>query len=283
MRHYRTLGRNGVPPMTPRQFLGKELCRARVAAGFSSQQALAAHLGFERTVVAKAEAGDRVPSDPVLTAWAQTCNLDIDHYQRLADLARTPDSPVPAWFEDYLEAEREAQSLLIWSPIVIPGLLQTAEYARVLLLAQQTDTSDEAIGALVDVRLGRQAIFDRADPPDMAVVLDEAVLHRLIGTPAIMHDVLVHVAEMALRPYIVVQVVPSSKGANAGIGGAFDIASADGTPDMLRMDGVEDQATESRPLVRKHKVAFNRVRGDALSRDASRDLILEAAEQWKTT
>jgi transcriptional regulator with XRE-family HTH domain len=269
--------------MTPRQFLGKELCRARVTAGFSSQQALADHLGFERTVIAKAESGDRVPSDPVLTAWAQTCHLDIDHYQRLADLARTPDSPVPAWFEDYLEAERAAQSLLIWSPIVIPGLLQTGAYARVLLLAQQTDTSDDAIDALVNVRLGRQAIFDRADPPDVSVVLDEAVPHRLIGTPAIMHDALVHMAELALRPYIVVQVVPSSKGANAGIGGAFDIASADGAPDMLRTDGVEDQTTENRPLIRKHKVAFNRVRGDALSRDASRDLLLEAAEQWKTT
>lgn len=269
--------------MTPRQFLGRELCRARVAAGFSSQQALADHLGFERTTVAKVESGDRVPSDPVLTAWAQACNIDTEHYQRLADLARAADGPVPAWFEDYLEAERAAQSLAIWSPIVIPGLLQTAEYARVLLLAQQTDTSDEAIDALVHARLDRQAIFDRAGPPDVTVVLDEAVLHRLIGTPAVMHDALVHVAQMALRPSIVVQVVPAGKGANAGIGGAFDIASADSAPDTLRTDGVEDQTTENRSLVRKHKVAFNRVRGDAPSRDASRDLILEAAEQWKTT
>jgi hypothetical protein len=166
---------------------------------------------------------------------------------------------------------------------VIPGLLQTAEYARVLLLAQQTDTSDEAIDALVNARLDRQAIFDRADPPDVTVVLDEAVLHRLIGTPAIMHDTLVHAAGMALRPNIVVQVVPSGKGANAGIGGAFDIAGSDSMPDTLRMDGVEDQTTENRSLVRKHGVAFNRVRGDALSRDASRDLILKAAEQWKAT
>jgi hypothetical protein len=219
----------------------------------------------------------------VLTAWCTACKLDIEHYQRLAELARTSDGPVPTWFEDYLEAERAAQSLLIWSPIVIPGLLQTADYARALLLAQQTDTSEEAIDALVNARLDRQTIFDRADPPDVTVVLDEAVLHRLIGTPAIMHDVLAHVAEMALRPNIVVQVVPSSKGANAGIGGAFDLASADGTPDTLRMDGVEDQTTENRPLMRKHRVAFNRVRGDALPREASRDIILKVAEQWKTT
>ena len=89
--------------MTPREFLGKELCRARVAAGFSSQQALADHLGFERTTIAKVEAGERVPSDPVLMAWAQACNLDIEHYRRLAELARTSDGPVPAWFEYWLE------------------------------------------------------------------------------------------------------------------------------------------------------------------------------------
>jgi transcriptional regulator with XRE-family HTH domain len=269
------------PDTDPRAFLGRELHRARLAAGFSSQEALAARLGFDRTVIAKAETGDRPPTDEVLDAWCDVCNLDRELFGRWAAFARRTDGPIPAWFEDYLEAEHAAQSLLTWSPIVIPGLLQSAGYARVLLLAQQTDTSDEAIDALVNARLDRQAIFDRADPPDVTVVLDEAVAHRLIGTPAIMHDALIHVAEMALRPSIVVQVVPASKGANAGIGGAFDIASADGTPDMLRMDGVEDQTTENRSLVRKHRAAFNRVRGDALSRDASRDLILKAAEQWK--
>jgi hypothetical protein len=95
-----------------------------------------------------------------------------------------------------------------------------------------------------------------------------------------MHDALMHVAQTSLRPNVVVQVV--TKGAHAGLGGAFDIASASGVPDCLRMDGVEDQTTENRSLVRKTRVAFNRLRGDALPRDASRDLIMKAAEQWKT-
>ena len=73
------------------------------------------------------------------------------------------------------------------------------------------------------------------------VVLDEAVLHRLIGSPQVMHDALVQVAELSQRPYIVVQVVPTSNGANAGLGGAFYIAMADGMPETLQMVGVEDQ------------------------------------------
>ncbi len=271
------------PETNPAAFLGGELRRARAAAGFSSQDALAAKLGFDRPVIAKAETGERPPTGDVLAAWCQACHLDDDLFGRLAVLARRADGPVPSWFEDWLQAEGEAQSLRIWSPMLVPGLLQTAGYARALFLAEQSDTSDDAIDALVAARLDRQAILDRADPPDVVVVLDETVLHRLIGSPQVMHDTLVRVAELSRRPYVVVQVVPASNGANAGLGGAFYIAAADGIAETLQLIGVEDQTTEKRSLVRKAAVAFDRVRGDALPRDASRDLILKVAdERWKS-
>jgi hypothetical protein len=266
----------------PAAFLGDELRRGRLAAGFASQDALAASLAFDRTVITKAETGERPPTADVLAGWCQACRLDADLFGRLAVLARRADGPVPTWFEDWLQSEGEAQSLRIWSPTLIPGLLQTAEYARALFLAAQTDTSDDVIDALVAARLERQVILGRADPPDVVAVLDEAVLHRLIGSPQVMHDVLAHVAELSRRPYIVVQVVPASNGANAGLAGAFDIAAADGMPETLRTESVEDQTTEKRSLVRKAAVAFDRVRGDALPRDTSRDLILKVAEErWK--
>jgi hypothetical protein len=79
---------------------------------------------------------------------------------------------------------------------------------------------------------------------------------RAFGSVPIMHDALVQVAEMSRLPYLVVQVVPAANGANAGLGGAFDIAG-DGMPDTLRMEGVEDQTIEKRSLVRKAAVAFD--------------------------
>jgi transcriptional regulator with XRE-family HTH domain len=271
------------PETNPAAFLGGELRRARAAAGFSSQDALAAKLGFDRTVIAKAETGERPPTDDVMAAWCVACGLDDGLFGRLTVLARRGDGPIPTWFEDWLRAEGEAQSLRIWSPTLIPGLLQTAEYARALFLAEQTDISDDAIDALVAARRQRRSIFDRADPADVVVVLDEAVLHRLIGSPQVMHDALVHLAELSQRPYLVVQVVPASNGANAGLSGAFYIAAADGMPETLQIDGVEEQTTEKRSLVRKAAVAFDRVRADALPRDASRDLILKVAdEKWKS-
>jgi transcriptional regulator with XRE-family HTH domain len=267
--------------MTTRQFLGRELCRARVAAGFSSQQALADHLGFERTAVAKAEAGERVPSDPVLTAWAKACDLDTEHYQRLADLARTSDGPVPAWFEYWLERERTAHMLRYWSPVIMPALFETPEYRRAVVMAGGNDP--ERADELVAATLERQSVLLRADPPEVIAVLHEMVLHRLIGSAEIMHDQLIHLVDWSERPNISVHVVPSSIGAHAGLSGDINLASGDGDPDVLHTDAVpEGHTSETRSLVRRAAVTFERVRRDALPCVQSRDLILEVAnERWK--
>jgi transcriptional regulator with XRE-family HTH domain len=269
------------PDTDPKAFLGRELARARKAAGFSSQDALAARLGFDRTVIAKAESGERVPTDEVLDAWCEACDLDRELFGRWAAFARRTDGPIPSWFESWLEAERQAHMLRIWQPLVMPGLFQTAEYARALFLAAGAD--QDRADDLVTVRLDRQAILERPDPPHVVAVIDESVLHRLIGSPQIMADQLAHLADQAERPNVSVQVLPSQTGANAGLSGAFDLASADGAPEVLRMEAVEDVTVESRSLVRQATNIFVRVQADALPRAASLALIREAAEQWKTT
>ena len=136
------------PDSNPAAFPGARLRRARVAAGFASQEALAARLGYDRSVIARAETGERPPTPEVADA------LDAELFPggsagfvgRLAKLARRADEPVPAWFEDWLEAERKAVTLRYWQPIIIPGLFQTAEYARALLLAGQTMPRRSASG-----------------------------------------------------------------------------------------------------------------------------------------
>jgi len=271
------------PESNPAAFLGAELRRARVAAGFSSQEVLAAKLGYDRSVIAKAETGERPPSPEVAEA------LEAELFPegpsgwvgRLAKLARRADGPIPSWFESWLEAEREAHTLRLWSPVLVPGLLQTAEYARALFLA--TGLDEDAAQEHVSVRLDRQVILDRGKPPHVVVVLDESVLHRLIGSPQVMADQLVHLAEISERQNLSVQVILSATGANAGLSGAFDLASGDGAPEVLRMEAVEDVTAESRSLIRAAANIFVRVQADALPRAASRTLILEAAEQWKTT
>jgi transcriptional regulator with XRE-family HTH domain len=275
---------NGRDPQTdPATFLGLRLQRARIAAGFGSQEALANALGFDRSTITKAENGGRPPTDDVFAKWCDACNVSGELRDVLAGLlvvARRTDGPVPAWFKDYLEAEGEALTLRIWQPLIIPGLLQIPDYARALFVATGAD-SDKA-DEMVAARLSRQSIFERPKPPNVSVVLDESVLHRLIGSSQVMHDQLVHLVELSQRPHMMIQVLPAENGANAGLGGAINLACGDGTPDVLLTEAVEDQTTENRSLVQKASDTFDLVRADALPRVASRALFLEAAEQWKT-
>lgn len=268
------------PETHPAAFLGDELRRARMAAGFSSQDALAARLGFDRTVITKVETGQRPPTVDVLAAWCQACGLPEELFRRMAAMARRAEGPVPSWFEGWLEAEGNAHTLRLWAPVLLPGLLQTAEYARALFVAIGMD--EDAAESQVAVRLGRQDVLGRTDPPQVIAVLYEAVLHHLVGTQQVMHDALAQVAELSQRPNVSIQVVPVDTGANAGMGGSFCLASADGAPEVLLMETVEDVTTETRSLVRRAANIFVRVQADALPRAASRTLILEAAQQWKT-
>jgi transcriptional regulator with XRE-family HTH domain len=272
---------NGRDPETdPAAFLGDELRRARISAGYPSQESLAAELGFDRSVVTKIETGERPPTPDVLARWCKVCHLDYEQFARMATLARRADGPVPRWFESWLDAEGRATMLRYWSPIIVPALFNTADYARALLLAAQTDTSDDAIDALVEAKLKRQVILDRRDPPEVVTLIDEMVLHRLIGSPEIMYEQLLHVAELPRLAYVSVQVIPTAVGATAGLSGSVSLASVDGTVDVLHTDAVpEGHTTESRSLVCAAAVAFERMRQHALPHSQSRELILKVAEE----
>jgi Domain of unknown function (DUF5753) len=99
---------------------------------------------------------------------------------------------------EWLEKELVAQMIRAWSPVLLPGLLQTGEYARALFIAAGAD--DDYADELVAVRLGRQEILDRPRLPHFVAVLDESALHRLIGSAQVMHDALVRVTELSQRP-----------------------------------------------------------------------------------
>ena len=158
-----------------------------------------------------------------------------------------------------------------WEPILIPGLLQTADYARALFQAWQPASSEDDLDALVNGRLERQSILGRDGPPDLWVVLDESVLHRLIGSPKVMHGQLEHVADTSCRPMVTVQVIPAELGAHGGLLGAFILAGPSST--VYLETAVEAQITGDDPVKERAALTFDRLTRDALPRGASRDLI----------
>jgi transcriptional regulator with XRE-family HTH domain len=239
-------------------------------------------MNCDRSTVTKIESGRLAPSERMLRLWCELCHVDHELYEGLARLARAADaSPVPPWFEDFAAAQRLAHTVRTWHPIIIPGSLQTPDYARSLFLAMGLD--DDRVEELVAARIDLQQIFGRPKHPvTLLAVVDEAALRRRVGSEEDMHRQLMHLAEMSQHRRIGIQVVPASRGCNAGHGGAFTIASLPDAPDVLLTEAaVEDVTTDQRgPLMQAHAI-FDRVRLDALSRVESLEFVKELAEQWK--
>lgn len=257
-------------------YLGEELRRARVAAGYVSQEQLARDLGFDRTVIVKAETASRPPSETVAPKIAarfpDLCN---GLYSTLAAIARNSNGPVPGWFADWVEIERKASILRWWEPLLIPGLLQTEDYARAVLASWRRDNGDE-VEEKVAFRLRRQEILTSADPPDFRVLIDESVLHRRVGAPEVMAMQLEHLLAMAARPNITIQVVPGIAGAYAGLSGAFAVADIPGESDAAYLEtGIQGITVRDPTLVGKSARMFDDLRDEALSRSTSLELIAE--------
>jgi transcriptional regulator with XRE-family HTH domain len=127
----------------------------------------------------------------------------------------------PNWFERYLDEEAEASEIWGYEPELIPGLLQTANYARAVSAANDPDTTKEGVERLVELRLARQALLERDGPPRLHIVVNEAVLHRLVGGVKVMREQLRHLADMARRRNITLQVLPFAAGSHPAMTSSF--------------------------------------------------------------
>jgi len=268
------------PGASPLAFFGAELRRARAAAGLSQEQ-LGQRMGYSGALVGKVETGDRAPSRDFAKRCDQALPAADGLFLRIYTLIQRWNGGYPSWFGDWVEAERRATSLCNWEPLLVPGLVQTADYARVLFGAWRTADSPDELEQLVSVRLERQSIFERPDPPSFWVIVDEGVLRRRIGNEKIMHDQLMLLADVADRPRVTFQVVPAEVGAHVGLSGAFAIASADGTSTVYVEGPNQGQVTDAPSMVATVSATFDILRAEALPRGPSRDLIGRVAEeQW---
>jgi hypothetical protein len=163
---------------------------------------------------------------------------------------------------------------------VVPGLLQTPEYARAVTRAAADGLPDERLDTLVEVRLARQDVL-RAQPPlRLSAVLDEAVLRREVGGPGVMARQLARLVEAARLPHVRLQVLPFAAGAHIGVTGPFVIFSFSSTSDLDVV--VLDHLTSSLHLERKEDLeayteAFNALLIHALSPEDSLDFIAATA------
>ena len=219
-------------PTVLRMLLGAHLRRLREAQGVSREDAgweiRASESKISRMELGRVSFKER-DVDDLLTLYGL---VDAEERDRLLTLARQANTPgwwhrygdvLPSWFQSYLGLEAAASLIRTYEVQFVPGLLQTANYARTVVQLGYPDSTDEEIERRVHMRLQRQERLSKKDGPKLWAVIDEAALRRPIGGPAIMREQLKHLLDVATLPNITLQVMPFRFGMHAAEGGAFTI------------------------------------------------------------
>jgi transcriptional regulator with XRE-family HTH domain len=268
------------PETDPAAYLGQHLRRLRLMAGFTIQSALAVRLNVSNDYVSKAETGYLPPAEEVFLAWLDVCGASAEARDFLTGLwtvVRALSSGIPQFFAKYVTAEEKAAFLRLWGLLLIPGPLQSRDYAHAMFLAGGLD--EDAAAEQVGLRMRRQAILGGPDPAHVTALIYEPVLSRLVGTPEIMIGQLGHQLEMSLRRNVIIQVVPDT-GYFRGLEGPFHIASGPEIPDTVDMVAVEDYVTDDPTVARKVVALFEEIRSYALNAHESQVRIQEELERW---
>jgi transcriptional regulator with XRE-family HTH domain len=266
---------------TPAGVFGAELRYYRTRAGLS-QKDLAPQANVSHDVISKIETGERPPAEDFPPRLDAIPELDTQGaLTRLwSHLKKSLKQRAYGWFQEWADIEAEATALRWYEPLVVPGLLQTEDYARAILSVRPDGNLDD-LDEQVAARLARQAVLERTGAPQLWCVLDEGVLHREIGSAKVMQAQLDRLAALAGHPRVTIQVIPGGSG-HAGLLGAFILADLDGQPPVVYLEtAAEGQVTDSPSVVAHVALRFDTLRAEALPWGASRDLIRKVAEdQW---
>lgn len=254
------------------QYFADELRRARESANLTQEQ-LGAAINFAKSTVAMVETCQRQPKADFAKAVDKALGTD-GRFERIREKLLTA-TATPDWFRPWVDYEREATVLRSYELAFIPGLLQTEEYARAVLV------NSEDVDSVAAARMERQQILSRKKPPQFVAIIDESVLWRPLGGSGVMHRQLRRLAEAASQ--WIIQVVPQASGYYyPGLDGPLVIATVDGRDVVYTPTGLRGYIIDSPEAVAEAKQRWDAIRAEALSKRQSRDLIMEAAESWSS-
>jgi transcriptional regulator with XRE-family HTH domain len=250
---------------------GKLLRLFRERAGLT-QQALADAIGYSLEQAASVEQGRR-PAKAAFTEAAETAlhaGGALRVLQEDVDLAK-----LPLFFQDFALLESEAVSRFSYDPLLIPGLLQTKEYAEALLSAHFPPLDNETIEQRVAARLARQGLLTRKSPPIVFVfVVEESAVRRTVGSVDVMRAQLAHLLECAAMRNVELQLMPTGRGAHSGLHGGMVLLES---TDRKQYAYVETQDVVSvrsdRKEVSEFWLRYGMLRTQALSTEESVRLI----------
>ncbi|GIF24893.1 transcriptional regulator [Paractinoplanes tereljensis] len=279
-------------PTIRRRRLGVELRRHREEAGVTID-VVADRLGCSTSKVSRIETGHTSASPSDVQNILDIYGVGPAITAELVQIAR--EARQKGWWHPYstvltgayVGLETAARSIWSYEQQLVPGLLQSEEYAIALIRGARRDFTDQEIEQRVRVRMERQALLIQDDPIDLRVVLDEAVLSRPVGGDAVMRGQLQKLIEAARLPNVTLQILPFAVGAHAAMDGTFVILEfeEEGDADVVFIDnatgGLFLEKTEE---LRKYTSIFDTLRAAALTAGESLEWIEMLVEEplWKS-
>jgi transcriptional regulator with XRE-family HTH domain len=275
------------PTSTARRELGTELRRLR---GDRRAAGVAAGLGWSESKLSRIETAHTGITEADLDRLLTAYGVRVEDRDRLRELARrgrarawwTPyRSSVPDPYDEYVALEADAVQMCEWEAQVVPGLLQTDEYARAVIEVGADIEDTETIQRRVALRMARQAVLTRDPPPTLQIILDEAVLHREVGGREVLCRQLLRLLDASHRPDVELLILPFSAGAHAGQTEAFMVLEfAEGTRNpVVHIEGLTGGLFRvTAAEVEVYQDAFDDLRERALSAEQSRTAIAETVD-----
>jgi transcriptional regulator with XRE-family HTH domain len=255
--------------------LGRRLTRLRVASGKSRREVAEEKLGISEPTLHRIETGKVPVTVANVRALCWLYGADSSVTDALAELALGTSqeewwdaSPViPDWFKLYVGLEASASRIYSWEGEVVPGELQTEQYARAVYGAEQP-ADPEAANRHVKLRMQRQqALFSRVPGPEVVTILGEGVLSRPVGGESVLKGQIEHLRQVSKRDNVDIRVLPFSVGAHAGTAGAFRIMDFDDPedPDVVYLEThVAAMYLEEPAEVTEYRRLFQLIRNDSI-------------------
>jgi transcriptional regulator with XRE-family HTH domain len=277
-------------PVLRRRELGAMLRALRAESGMTVEQ-VAESLLCSPSKVSRLETGQRGASARDIRDLSDLYQVDPAQREHLAQLAKEGRSQ--AWwqpyglpYETYVGLETAATSISDFEPGVFPGLLQTPDYARVIHEQAMPKLSPAVIEQRIEVRMVRQTVLTREDPPPprLEAIMDEAILHRPVGGPAVMSAQIGRMIDACEMPNVTVRVLPFAAGAHPALDSTFILLDFEDLPGVVYVEGLVGHLfVERSEDVRRYVQVFERLRTISLDEQKSLDLMSRLRAQYLKT
>lgn len=278
-------------PTIRRRRLGAELRRLREAAGVTIE-VVAERLECSQSKISRIETGHTTATVRDVRDMISIYGIVGVESEDLLQIAR--EARQKGWWASYSTVltsayvgfEAAAGSIRAYEQQVVPGLLQTEDYAKAMIRSARPDITSEEVEQRVRVRLSRQSLLSQDDPIDVWVVLDETVVSRPVGGDEVMRDQLKRLVEAADQPNVTIQILPFDVGAHAGMDGTFTILDfpEPGDPPVVYAENATGGLfLEKVEELQKYAFIFDHIRAAAIRPEDSVALIAGLAEEplWK--